>query len=95
MKIRRRALSFRIVVAALVMPVLMIGVFTSPAVASGGGISGIVTDASTGDGLGGVVVDLYDSSYNFVAETATNSDGTYSLPAQSGRTYEVEFATTG
>jgi hypothetical protein len=44
-----------------------------------GGISGTVTAASGGGGLGSVTVDLFNSAGNFVTSTSTAGDGTYSI----------------
>jgi uncharacterized surface anchored protein len=67
----------------------------SVALQRGGVVAGTVTDAATSDGLGGVEVDLYDSSQSFVSEVCTAPDGTYSFPRLPTGMYYVGFETTG
>lgn len=58
----------------------------------GGGLSGRVTDVSTGAGLGGVQVTLYDAEGGgSVASTTTGSDGTYAFYGLDADTYDIGF----
>ena len=82
-----RSLSFTAVLAAIGL----FGPATGVALADGV-ISGTVTDVSTGNSAPGINVYLFDASDNFVAETATASDGTYALASEPAGSYEVEFA---
>ena len=60
---------------------------------TGGSISGIVTDATTGGGLQGVTVSLYDNSATpvFLKSTTTNSTGGYTLNALAAGSYKLHF----
>ena len=54
-------------------------------------ISGMVTDASSGAPLNGVLVDVYDSGDNFVTTTTTDVSGQYSISGLADGSYEVGF----
>lgn len=58
-----------------------------------GGVTGQVVDASRAS-IPGVTVSLVDSAGNVVAQTTTDADGEYRLPATSG-TYELRAALAG
>ncbi|MEA2355513.1 MAG: hypothetical protein QOD61_1642, partial [Solirubrobacteraceae bacterium] len=58
----------------------------------GGSISGRVTDPTSGSGLPGITVLLYDAAGDFVAGTTTNSDAFYSFSSLPGGTYFVGFS---
>jgi protocatechuate 3,4-dioxygenase beta subunit len=60
----------------------------------GGSISGTVTDAS-GNPLGNVAVDAYDTAGDFVTSTITADDGTYTLDDLAAGEYVLEFDPSG
>ncbi len=61
------------------------------ALAAAGQVTGRVTDAATHVGLGGVGVDVYDSSGNFLTAAATAADGTYAVSGLGSGSYRVGF----
>lgn len=61
---------------------------------SGGSISGEVTDSSA-DPLEDICVDVYDSNGEFVNESYTEADGSYSVGGLSGGNHKVEFLDCG
>jgi 5-hydroxyisourate hydrolase-like protein (transthyretin family) len=60
-------------------------------VAQPGGIAGVVTDDATGGGAAGVQVTLYDSVWNLLQTTSTNSTGQYSFTSLTPGGYILEF----
>jgi 5-hydroxyisourate hydrolase-like protein (transthyretin family) len=62
------------------------------ALALGGTITGTATDSTTGDPVGHVEVDLYDSSGTLLTSADTAADGTYSFTALTAASYKVGFA---
>jgi 5-hydroxyisourate hydrolase-like protein (transthyretin family) len=62
------------------------------ALPAGGTVTGTVTDATSGTGLAGVTVTLYNLYQQYLTSTTTGSDGTYSLPGLPTGTYEVGFS---
>ena len=65
------------------------------ALASGGVITGTVTDAVTHAPISGACVGLYDTSDNFLTYTQTNAHGVYTLSRLATGSYKVGFASGG
>lgn len=71
---------------------------SGPVIGVGGTITGTVTAASSGAGVGRILVQAVRSSPHgpvVVSSAATSSGGTYSLPGLLPGNYEVEFSSAG
>jgi hypothetical protein len=64
------------------------------ALTTGGSVSGVVTAAAGGVGLGGVCVQISDTA-GAIASAVTSSDGSYTVSGLATGTYFVEFAPPG
>ncbi len=62
------------------------------AMARGGIVSGVVTAATGGAGLGGIDVDVYDAEGGVVGSTMTAANGAYAIGGLIAGTYRVQFA---
>ena len=61
--------------------------------ATGGIVSGLVTDSVTAAGVAGVYAYIYDLEYNYASSAPTNTDGTYSARGIPAGQYKVCFDT--
>jgi 5-hydroxyisourate hydrolase-like protein (transthyretin family) len=64
-------------------------------VPSNGHVTGTVTDASTNAGIGGVEVDVYDTTGGFAGSATTAANGAYTVTGLDAGTYYVEFVPAG
>lgn len=65
------------------------------ALAPGGQISGVVTDASTGLPVGNVRIQVYDSAGSVVASGESSADGNYTISQLVAGSYRVGFLPSG
>lgn len=65
------------------------------ALASGGQVTGTVTDSATGKPIQSADVELLNSSGGYVADVATAADGTFTLSGVSTGSYTVYFSAGG
>src|SRR5262245_13012214 len=78
----------------ILLPALLVVLFSSTAAAQQGQINGVITDVSGGV-LPGVSVIAVEEATGLSRETLTSANGLYTFPALRPATYEIKVAVTG